>query len=128
MPQYQLFVAIALIVAAACSFAINILSRQEGQIKLPVYNDANEDDEGLLPSVDSKDPFDVTKAEDFLDGYPLHEEGFWKKVRLLTPARFKSLTYSCTGPSPQAPHSRIMHHYSIASNSFLRMDNCRRRK
>lgn len=74
MPQYQLEVAILLAVIATCSLAIFALSQpKDGQIKLPIHDDGYE--HGTQP-----DPFDVTKPEDIIDGYPLDERAFWMTV------------------------------------------------
>lgn len=73
MPQYQLEVAIFLTVGAACSLAWTLSQPKDGQIKLPVYDDGYE--HGSQP-----DPFDVTKPEDMIDGYPLDEQAFWMTV------------------------------------------------
>lgn len=75
MPQYQLEVAVALAVSALCSLSVFLLSRPtEGKISLP--KEAEEELE--------KDPFDVTKPEDFVDGTPVNGEQFWQKVRRTT--------------------------------------------
>jgi hypothetical protein len=75
MPRFQLPIAVVLIVSTALSFFVFILTRKtEGKIQLPTH--ANEDEEVL-----KHDPFDVTKAEDLADGYPIDEQGFWSRVR-----------------------------------------------
>lgn len=75
MPRYQLEIAIALDVAAALSALIFYLNRsKEGKISLPLAAHAESE---IYPD---GDPFDVTLAEDVLDGYPLQEEKFWTKV------------------------------------------------
>lgn len=72
MPQYQLEVAVALAVSATCSLSVFLLSKSnEGKISLHT-----EPEEDLV-----KDPFDVTKPEDFVDGTPVNGEQFWQKVR-----------------------------------------------
>ncbi|KAJ7824278.1 multidrug resistance-associated ABC transporter [Mycena leptocephala] len=76
MPRYQLEIAIALDVAAALSALIFYLNRsKEGKISLPLAAHAESE---IYPD---GDPFDVTLAEDVLDGYPLQEEKFWTKMR-----------------------------------------------
>ena len=78
MPVYQLPVAAALSVAllgSAALFAYQSATAKSGEGKhaLPTLDS----DEGL-----QRDPFDVTKPEDLVDGKPLDEERFWKLVRL----------------------------------------------
>ena len=78
MPVYQLHVAVALSVAllgSAVLFAYQSTgtNADEGKNALPIL----EGDEGL-----ARDPYDVTKPEDLVDGKPLDEERFWKRVRL----------------------------------------------
>jgi len=76
MARFQLPIAVVLNVSTALSFVVFILTRRtEGKIQLPTH--ANEGDE----EVPKHDPFDVTKAEDVADGYPVDEQGFWSKVR-----------------------------------------------
>ena len=74
MPLYQLPVSIVLFTAAFVSFVIHIFSNpHEGKIKLPTF--LQDTDDAPL-----KDPFDVTKAEDVIDGEPIDEEAFWSRV------------------------------------------------
>ena len=78
MPVYQLHVAVALSVAllgsaALFAFQSTGTNADEGKNTLPTL----EGDEGL-----ARDPYDVTKPEDLVDGKPLDEERFWKRVRL----------------------------------------------
>lgn len=76
MPLYQLPVAIVLFTAAFISFIVHLLSRpHEGKIKLPTFLQDSVDEQPL------KDPFDVTKPEDVLDGEPIDEDAFWSRVR-----------------------------------------------
>jgi hypothetical protein len=79
MPRYQLQIAIALNVSAALSALFLYLTRpKEGKIQLPIHTSSHRDaPEETYPD---GDPFDVTTAEDVLDGYPLDEERFWVKV------------------------------------------------
>ncbi|KAI0717016.1 multidrug resistance-associated ABC transporter [Earliella scabrosa] len=75
MPQYQLHVAIALAVTLVGSFTAYVYSGSKSQKDaLPTFV---EGEEGL-----ARDPFDVTKPEDFVDGAPVNEDGFWKQMRL----------------------------------------------
>ncbi|KII87771.1 hypothetical protein PLICRDRAFT_92667 [Plicaturopsis crispa FD-325 SS-3] len=74
MPRFQLEVAIALVVCAGISLLLFVLTNaKEGDIKLPVHANG---EESL-----AKDPFDVTKPEDTIDGYPIDAEKFWIKMR-----------------------------------------------
>ncbi|KAJ7785356.1 multidrug resistance-associated ABC transporter [Mycena maculata] len=71
MPLYQLEIAIALALSALCSSVFFFLSRpKEGKIQLPIYSESVEED-----------PFDVTKPEDVIDGYPIEEDAFWTQVK-----------------------------------------------
>ncbi|KAF8649184.1 hypothetical protein AX16_005982 [Volvariella volvacea WC 439] len=77
MPRIQLEVAVALAVSAAGSSLVFFLSREkEGKIQLPIVQDGTE---SLLHE---HDPFDVTRPEDTIDGYPIEPEKFWQKMRL----------------------------------------------
>jgi hypothetical protein len=70
MPRYQLSVAIALAVAAACSVGLILFARtQERKIQLPLTGEEVDDD-----------PFDVSSPEDVVDGYPVEENKFWAQV------------------------------------------------
>ena len=73
MPVYQLHVAVALAVTLVVSLVAYLAYGIQEKTTLPTYV---EGEEGL-----SRDPFDVTKPEDFVDGTPIDEDGFWKRVR-----------------------------------------------
>ncbi|KAJ7654642.1 multidrug resistance-associated ABC transporter [Mycena polygramma] len=76
MPRYQLEVAVALSVSAVSSSLLLFLNRaREGKVRLA--NDADGSEE-IYPD---GDPFDITTAEDLVDGYPIKEEAFWAKMR-----------------------------------------------
>ncbi|KAH9478408.1 ABC transporter 7 [Psilocybe cubensis] len=76
MLPYQLPIAIVLAVSTAASLIVFFLSRtQEGKIKLS--NDDAADNE-----IYQHDAFDVTRPEDILDGFPIEEEQFWRRMRL----------------------------------------------
>ncbi|KAH8087167.1 multidrug resistance-associated ABC transporter [Cristinia sonorae] len=76
MPDFQLPVAVTLATSAVCSLGLYALSgSKEGKIRLPTATQ----DAGEEPL---KDPFDVTKPEDIVDGVPLDEEAFWARMRL----------------------------------------------
>ncbi|KIJ58252.1 hypothetical protein HYDPIDRAFT_44556 [Hydnomerulius pinastri MD-312] len=75
MPEYQLPLAAVLAVIGVGSLVVLYLTRsQEGKIQLPTHG---EDGESLV-----RDPFDVTRPEDVVDGFPINEEEFWNNVRL----------------------------------------------
>lgn len=76
MPEYQLPIAGVLAVTAVCSLVVLYFVRSSGggKIQLPTHG---EDEDSLL-----RDPFDVTRPEDAIDGYPIDEGNFWNKVRL----------------------------------------------
>ena len=74
MPDFQLPVAASLAASAVCSLGVYALSGPtEGKVQLPVVSQ-DVDGEPL------KDPFDVTKPEDYVDGTPLNEAAFWAQV------------------------------------------------
>ncbi|OSD05140.1 multidrug resistance-associated ABC transporter [Trametes coccinea BRFM310] len=75
MPEYQLHIAIALAIAGATSLGIFVFSGpQKKNDALPTFVEGTE-------SL-SRDPFDVTTPEDFVDGTPINEQQFWTKMRL----------------------------------------------
>jgi hypothetical protein len=72
MPRFQLQVAVLSVIGAACSLTVFYLARpEEGKIKLPHTEQ------------DEFDPFDVTRPEDLVDGYPIDEQAFWFRVCIL---------------------------------------------
>jgi hypothetical protein len=74
MPSFQFPVALALATSAILSFAVSRLSESKrGIIALPVTSDD--------PLEPRHDPFDVTSPEDIIDGEPIDETSFWRKVR-----------------------------------------------
>ncbi|KAF8879657.1 ATP-binding cassette transporter [Gymnopilus junonius] len=77
MPRFQLQTAAVLVSSAAASFIFLLLTRsEEGKIQLPSHVNVNEDGEYA-----EHDPFDVTRPEDVIDGYPIEEEAFWRRMR-----------------------------------------------
>ncbi|KAH7925973.1 P-loop containing nucleoside triphosphate hydrolase protein [Leucogyrophana mollusca] len=78
MPRYQLHVAAALAGTALCSWLILCLTRRpsEGKLQLPTTQGTSLEDEL------KHDPFDVTNPEDIVDGEPIDEDAFWRKMRL----------------------------------------------
>ena len=77
MPRYELEVGILLCCCAFLSLVVHAWHNRpkEGAIKLPVY-----DDGGLTSDAELEDPFNVTKPEDVINGYPIREEMFLLKV------------------------------------------------
>ncbi|KAJ7025509.1 multidrug resistance-associated ABC transporter [Mycena alexandri] len=76
MSRYQLEIAIVLEASAALSAACIYLNRtKEGKIQLLVHVDGSDE---IYPD---GDPFDVTTAQDLVEGYPLEEEEFWERMR-----------------------------------------------
>jgi hypothetical protein len=71
MLRFQLEVAIALVIGAFSSLVIRYLTsrKAEGTIQ--------------LVEEDTHDPFDVTRPEDFVHGYPIDAESFWTSVRVI---------------------------------------------
>ncbi|KAH9916981.1 multidrug resistance-associated ABC transporter [Epithele typhae] len=75
MPEYQLQVAVVQVAVAVASLAVfTVGARKSRQDALPTFL---EGEEALL-----RDPFDVTRPEDTVDGTPLREAEFWTKMRL----------------------------------------------
>ncbi|KAJ6609306.1 hypothetical protein B0H10DRAFT_2166370 [Mycena sp. CBHHK59/15] len=75
MPRYQSEIALSLAVSAVCSVVFYLNITGEGKIQLPVPND------GIEKIYPDGYPFDVTTAEDLLDGYPSDEAKFWAQMR-----------------------------------------------
>lgn len=73
MPRFQFEIAVALAVSSLFSLIVFYFTREtDGKIQLPVVDNLDEE---------SPDPFDVTKVEDIIDGYPIDETAFWNRVR-----------------------------------------------
>jgi hypothetical protein len=73
MPQYQLPTAAILAATGVGSILVLYLtSSRQRKIQLPTSGEHNE---SLL-----RDPFDVTRPEDFIDGHPINEVAFWNKA------------------------------------------------
>ncbi|KAL5499202.1 hypothetical protein ACEPAH_1720 [Sanghuangporus vaninii] len=79
MPRFQLEVDIVLCCAALLSAVIYVVQSRpkEGAVKLPIYEDSE-----LNDAAEFDDPFNVTKPEDVIDGYPIREGEFWSKIRM----------------------------------------------
>ncbi|TFK22452.1 ATP-binding cassette transporter [Coprinopsis marcescibilis] len=74
MFRFQVEIGAALIASAVSSSVALYWSKKsgEGKIRLPVHGD------GEHPQ---HDPLDVTTPTDLIDGYPIDEEKFWRKMR-----------------------------------------------
>ena len=73
MPRFQLETSI-LLCACALASLVDLLTydrSREGKLRLPVHTT------GELELEASDDPFNVTKPEDVMDGYPIREGEFW---------------------------------------------------
>ncbi|KAJ3748238.1 multidrug resistance-associated ABC transporter [Lentinula raphanica] len=78
MARFQLEISLALAVLGAASLCLLTLYRQrDGKIQLTSATEPEQQSDSLVD-----DPFDVTTAEDFLEGYPIDEEKFWKRLRI----------------------------------------------
>ncbi|KAF8178262.1 multidrug resistance-associated ABC transporter [Pholiota molesta] len=72
MPRLQLAIAVVLVLSSVASFsALFVARRTERNIQLPVHVDREAE----------YDAFDVLKAEDIIDGYPVNAESFWTRMR-----------------------------------------------
>lgn len=80
MPQYQLEVAVFLTCCTilSCVFVYRAACSEDtdASVALPIYNGSLDDSKDAL-----EDPYNVTTAEDMVDGQPIREEEFWRKVR-----------------------------------------------
>ncbi|KAA1472498.1 multidrug resistance-associated ABC transporter [Dentipellis sp. KUC8613] len=75
MPRLQLPIAVTLAVGVVLSLiSFSLTGPREGKITLPTSVDGEGNYE--------RDPFDVTTAEDVVDGEPVDEAGFWAGARL----------------------------------------------
>jgi len=79
--EFEISVVLAICVPVSCVVLWFTTRAKEGGVKLPVHVGEevtrNADAGGYLSG---DDPFDVTKPEDIIDGYPIDEDGFWKRV------------------------------------------------
>ena len=82
--ESEISVVLAICVPVSCVALWFTTRAKEGGVRLPVY--VGEEEEILTRSADAggylsgDDPFDVTKLEDIIDGYPIDEDEFWKRV------------------------------------------------
>jgi hypothetical protein len=78
MLLYELGVAVALTISAACSLVVFYLTREtKGKIQLPIHVDEPGDD------LHENGLFDVMKPEDIIDGYAIDADAFWASVSWL---------------------------------------------
>lgn len=90
MPRFQLAVASTVLASAVVSAAVfAVYQPATGTIRLL-------DDEDEQPELEGeKDPFDVTTAEDMVDGTPLFEDAFWQQVRRVR-SMYCAISNACT--------------------------------
>jgi hypothetical protein len=87
MAPYQFQVSVALAVSVLLSLLVFYFGQpQEGKIRLDAESEPEVGDPVL------HDPFDVTRPEDVVDGFPVDEAKFWAKVCTMTP-KIHSRTY-----------------------------------
>lgn len=71
MPRLQLAIVVVLVLSSVASFFVLFVARRtEGNIQLPIH----------VAREAEYDTFDVSKAEDMIDGYPVNVESFWTQV------------------------------------------------
>ncbi|KAF9459133.1 multidrug resistance-associated ABC transporter [Collybia nuda] len=124
MPDYQTEVAVALTASAVCSSLVYYFKtrNKEGRIKLPTQTD--ELGERLHDGID---PFDITKAEDFIDGYEIEGVAFWDKMRwrkLLISLLLATISVADTIPLVWSlvvdePKATIVHAFSLAFSIYV---------
>ncbi|CAE6535307.1 unnamed protein product [Rhizoctonia solani] len=78
--SYPLAASVVADVCALSSALVFLFSRPK-RLELPTIG-AHEHSE-RLEGDEHKDPFDMATREDVIDGYPLHEEKFWSKVKAM---------------------------------------------
>ncbi|KAK1225083.1 hypothetical protein PQX77_011952 [Marasmius sp. AFHP31] len=81
MSRFELGTSLALACCTLASGLSLVLNRpKEGKIKLPVHTEQVQN--GLDPGLhhNDRDSFDIATPEDFVEGYPVEEEKFWKQV------------------------------------------------
>ncbi|KLO19365.1 multidrug resistance-associated ABC transporter [Schizopora paradoxa] len=83
MTRLEFEVGILLSTCCLLSVAFFVLdwkrSRDGGSIQLPLHDDGEEELDG---GSSQSDPFPITKPVDVLDGYPIREDEFWRKMRV----------------------------------------------
>lgn len=124
MPQYQLEVAVFLTCCAllSCVFVYRAARTEDtdASIALPIYNGSLDDSKDAL-----EDPFNVTTAEDMVDGQPIREEEFWRKVC----GAYYLCSSLCSLAADARAEASARDDIYIArgcTNCRARVDNCRR--
>lgn len=78
MPRFEFEISIALVVCVAASCIILWFTREkEGKVALPTNIGDEPVGDGFIGG---GDPFDVTRPEDIVDGLPIDEDEFWRRV------------------------------------------------
>ncbi|KAF9450615.1 P-loop containing nucleoside triphosphate hydrolase protein [Macrolepiota fuliginosa MF-IS2] len=78
MPRFEFEASVVLAVCAVSSAVVGWFTREkEGTVRLPMHVG----EEGNPAGSGGEDPFDVTRPEDVVDGYPLDADEFWKRMR-----------------------------------------------
>ncbi|RXW15952.1 hypothetical protein EST38_g9897, partial [Candolleomyces aberdarensis] len=79
MLRFQFEIAIILAASVIASILAFYWAKQQedAKIRLPTHNDEALDDDHHS----GHDPLEVTTPEDVIDGYPLEEEAFWRRMR-----------------------------------------------
>lgn len=80
MLRFQLPIAIVLGASTLTSAVALLLSKrnENGKIQLPTHSEEVLEGDHYA----HHDPLEVTRPEDVIDGYPIDEEAFWRRVRL----------------------------------------------
>ncbi|KAJ3534233.1 hypothetical protein NMY22_g7010 [Coprinellus aureogranulatus] len=79
MLRFQLPIAVVLGASTVVSAAALLLSKrnENGKIQLPIHSEEVLDGDHYA----QHDPLEVTRPEDVIDGYPIDEEAFWRRMR-----------------------------------------------
>ncbi|KAJ8082867.1 hypothetical protein PM082_008724 [Marasmius tenuissimus] len=81
MSRFELGTSLALACCTLASGLSFVLNRpEEGKIKLPVHTEQVQNGLDLDLNHNDPDPFNIATPEDFVEGYPVEEEKFWKRV------------------------------------------------
>ena len=78
MLRFQFEVAIALAATVIASILAFYWGKQQGEAKIQLPTHSDEDLDGN--HYPRHDPLEVTTPDDVIDGYPLEEEAFWRRV------------------------------------------------
>ncbi|KAL0069222.1 hypothetical protein AAF712_003585 [Marasmius tenuissimus] len=80
MSRFELGTSLALACCTLASGLSLVLNRpEEGKIKLPVHTEQVQNGLDLDLNHNDPDPFNIATPEDFVEGYPVEEEKFWKR-------------------------------------------------